>query len=179
MSLRTFVYAALLCGSTLGIATAHEPASSSMKISGVLNFSSPDSQAADALFTQLESNAGRIVQLDLEIKPRQQVDDIGYALISEQAGSANNEFICGDGNYGFIDNKKAGLTLSFHHPENFHSPTTINIGDRYSFPFQSVHCGIESYTSKAFTSLKVSGAFVIFSADIPTATEIVLFPYKK
>lgn len=160
-------------------AAAHDLQQTAAKISSVLNFSTSGSGAADAFFKQLESNAGKVVQLTLEIIPNQQSDDLGYSLSPERDASQSGMIVCGDGNYGLIDNQNSGFELSFNHPENKHSPTKINIGDRRSFPFQTVYCGIEDYTSAAFTSLKVSGEFVVFFAEIPTANQIVLFPYAR
>ncbi|MEP0519550.1 MAG: hypothetical protein ABJO09_05195 [Hyphomicrobiales bacterium] len=178
MTIRILICTALLSCFAVNTATAHGPAVPAETVFGILNFSKPDAHAADEFFTQLETNTGKVIQLNLEIIPRQGGDDVGYELLSKQLETGENSIICGNGRYGLVDNEGSGFTLTFNHPQNFHSPTKINIGDRHSFPFQSVHCGIENYTSQTYTNLEVSGTFLVFSAEIPTAMEIVLFPLE-
>lgn len=159
-------------------AAAHDLHIPAEKITAILDYSKPNADAADAFFSQLEKNSEKLVKLELEIVPRQTSDESGYSLSAANGNSEAETLLCGDGHYGLVDNQITQYELTFNHPENFHSPTTINIGDRRSFPFQTVYCGIENYTEFTYTSVKVTGEFVVFSAGIPTAVQIVLFPYS-
>lgn len=178
MKYRTHVLVAVFYWLALGMVSAHELPTTVKTISAVLDFAHSNSNTADNFFNELEDNAGKVVKLDLELIPNQGAEDLGYALYAEGMATKEDQIICGSGNYGLIDNLTTNFELSFTHPENFHSPSTINIGDRRTFPFQSVYCGMENYTSQTYTSLKLSGTFVVFVAQIPTANQIVLFPYN-
>ncbi|MFK8035132.1 MAG: hypothetical protein AB8B94_13395 [Hyphomicrobiales bacterium] len=178
MKCRTHVLGAVFYWLALNLGSAHELPTTIKSISAELNFANSETINADIFFEKLENNDGKIVRLDLEIIPNQEPGNLGYTLHAVGMESEKDQFICGNGNYGLIDNLTTNFVLSFTHPENFHFPSTINIGDRRTFPFQSVYCGIENYTSLAYTSLKLSGTFVVFVAQIPTANQIVLFPYN-
>lgn len=178
MKYRTHVLAAVFSCLTLGSVSAHELPATVETISAVLDFTDSKAKTADAFFIQLENNAGKVIELDLTIIPNQEADNLGYALHAEGMAAKKDQIICGDGNYGLIDNQTTNFELSFNHTLNSHSPTRINIGDRRIFPFQTVYCGIENYTSLTYTGLKISGTFVVFVAQIPTANQIVLFPYN-
>lgn len=168
-----------------------------VEISAILDFSSPDEASANALFEKLHANSGKAVQLSLKIIPHQPtppankvVKTSAASLSDGQAGYVLKErkpdfisenstsIVCGFGKFGGVDNFGTDYELTFNHPSNFHSPTTIIMGNRQSYPFHSIICGVEDYTKQEFTHLHIKGAFVVMIATIPTAQEITLFPYN-
>ncbi|PCJ92222.1 MAG: hypothetical protein COA52_07715 [Hyphomicrobiales bacterium] len=172
-----------------------------VEISAVLDFSSPDEAAANTFFEKLHANSGKAIWLNLEIIPHQPFSPLiktenegskknvarildgqsGYVLREKARDSMprnRGDIVCGSGKFGGVDNYDQDFELTFNHPIHFHSPTTIIIGNRQSYPFHSIICGVEDYTRQELTHLHIKGAFVVMSATIPTAQEITLFPYN-
>lgn len=148
------------------------------KVKAVLNYDKDGAAAADTFYKALDAHSGRVIHLTLEIVPRQDAASPGYELSLDPppAGEAE-KILCGNGNYGIVDNYRSTYSLSFQHPDHFHAPAEIKIGNRATHPFQAVWCGVEDYSSKELTHLHLSGDFVVMSADIPTAVSYVLYPY--
>ncbi|MGE0502279.1 MAG: hypothetical protein AB7I79_14140 [Rhizobiaceae bacterium] len=147
-------------------------------VSATLDFAADTPDQADAFFEALRQHAGKPIRLALDIAPRQASDDVGYVVRPEPPDEQGEPVPCGTQKYGVIDNLVTGYSVSFDHPSNHHTITTIHVGDRQTFPFNGLICGVEDYTSKEFTHLHVSGAYIVVEAAIPTAVELTLFPYK-
>jgi hypothetical protein len=147
-------------------------------VRAVLDYSNGSERAADAFFKALGANSGKGISLVLQIIPRQDAKDPGYALSRDPAAAGEGEnVLCGQGNYGLVDNYASTHRLTFQHPKHFHAPTHIIIGDRKTFPFHGIRCGVEDHTTKELTHLHVSGSFVVTAAEIPTAISYTLYPY--
>lgn len=147
-------------------------------VTGILDFREGSGRAADAFFEALSANSGKVIALVLEIVPRQDANSAGYTLIKDISAERTSEpILCGTSAYGIINNYRSSFRLSFQHPEHFSAPTEILIGARQEYPFHSIRCGVEDYTSKELTHLHVSGHFVVAAAPIPTAISYELYPY--
>ncbi len=139
---------------------------------------------ADKLFSQLEKNKGKVVELYLKITPAKESAAKGYTLKylrqnqldAEKESTSDNTVSCGDGLYGVLENYRDDLILDFQHPSHFHSPTKVFIGNRMNHPRNSAACSTEGYMQNDKTPLYVRGSFVVEAESIPTAIEYVLFP---
>ena len=157
-------------------------------VKGMLDFSIGDdvgeSPSADEFFAALDANDGKVIKLDLEIIPNQDGDP-GYSLEIDPAtpaaspdGPDPSNIVCGDGVYGIVENYRSFYSLGFQHPQHFHAPTAIRLGNRVGYPLHTIICGIEAYTAQSRTSLYISGHFVVTTAAIPTAVTYDLYPYN-
>lgn len=170
----------LYCGMVAVISGWAAPAMAEPPVSVVatLDYAKPDEAAAETLFSQLGEADGKAVHLRLRIVPGQTEGSTGYSLTAASTG-ADTSVTCGrDGFMGVVDNGKTGYELNLGHPTNYHTQLTVSIGDRRSFPFNSVICDITGYTDNAYTPLKIDGTFVVAVGAIPTQTQIRLFPYN-
>lgn len=149
--------------------------SAAPQVKAVLDYAEKKGETADAFFRQLDRHNGQIVRLDLQIKPWQAEDDPGYSLTAKPGKS---RVVCGNGTYGLIDNDKTEYLLKLQHPKHFHAPTAIHIGSRADTPLQALWCGVEDYTEITFTSLHLTGYFIIHSLPVPTANQYTLFPVE-
>ncbi len=149
-----------------------------VSVVAALDYAKPDVRAAETLFSTLANADGKAVHLRLEIVPGQAEGSAGYSLMAS-SGGADGSVTCGrDGFMGVVDNGKTEYELNLGHPANHHTQLTISIGDRRSFPFNSIICDIAGYTENTYTPLKLDGNFVVAIGAIPTQTQIQLFPYN-
>jgi hypothetical protein len=165
----------------VGLAAAHAQArdttGSLPLVRGRLDYSGGGGAAADNFFRALRQNAGNVISLDIEIVPNPSGDSPGYSLVKDHTSPRTAaDLVCGSDNQGRIDNLRSAYRLSLQHPENFHTPTEIVVGDQLNFPFQSVRCGAEGARER--TALHVRGFFVVETAEIPTARSYFLYPYR-
>lgn len=171
---------ALLAISTTGFAqetggAVGDPAT----VKAVIDYSETGSGEADRFFELLDANTGKVIALELDIIPRQEEGSPGYSLSEDAEGESVEDVVCGSGSVGIIDNFSSVYRLTFQHPDHFHAPAEIVIGDRARYPFQSIRCGAESVGENAFTQLHVAGHFVVATAEIPTAVTYTLYPYDQ
>lgn len=178
--MKLFAVATILVAVAVAVsaAQAKDVAGRPALVKVVLDYNKPSSRAADAFFKALDAHSGKAISLVLEIVPKQDKNDPGFSLAKDQRGSATSDkILCGQDNYGVVDNYRSAYRLGFQHPENFHAPTEIMIGERTQYPFHAIRCGTENYTTKELTHLHVSGHFVVMTAGIPTANTYTLYPY--
>ena len=167
----------LIAGIAAANAQVRDTTANPPLVRGRLDYSGSGGAAADNLFRLLERNAGKVISLNIEIVPNPRGDSPGYSLVNDHSSPGTSvDFVCGSDNQGRIDNLRSTYRLSLQHPENFHAPTEIVVGDQLNFPFQSIRCGAEGGRER--TNLHVRGFFVIETAEIPTARSFFLYPYR-
>lgn len=156
------------------------------EIVATINLSKTDTQAVDQFYAALSKAGRHPFYLKLKIEPDQTAAGPGYALTRDlafsgastgvPANAANGANVCGNGNWGTIDNFATVFRLGFKPYQDTHSGVEITIGDRVRYPYHNMICTIEDYTSAQRTPLLVEGHFVVSIANIPTAIIYTLFP---
>ncbi len=153
------------------------------EIVAVLDLTTTDSNATDAFYAALSKAGRKPFYLKLTLKPNQESDEAGYSLsrdpLSPKGSPDTSEgaHVCGNGEWGTIDNFRSAYRLGFKPFEDNHSGVDMTIGDRIRYPFHNMICTTEGYTSVQRTPLLVEGHFVVSIATIPTANIYTLFPY--
>ncbi|UTW44502.1 hypothetical protein KFE80_08850 [bacterium SCSIO 12696] len=144
-----------------------------------------EDEHADEFFESLIQYAGNAIKLDLTIIPVQDQQSVAYrmrylapALNAAEEAEIGQQIECGSGVFGVQNNLHRMIRLTFQHPLHYHSPIDIYIGDRIKFPQSSVICSSEQYTSQARTPVHIKGYFFVEVAEVPTANQFVLYPYR-
>ena len=140
----------------------------------------PDEAAFDAFLAALDASSHARIRLTLTIRADNGVagaEDQRFRLARRDATPPAAAEACGSGGtLGFIDNIATRFDLTLRHPAHEHAIVHLVLGDKLTFPDQTLVCLLEGYTEDGFTPLRISGTFWVEKAEIPTAYYYLLTP---
>lgn len=127
------------------------------------------------LHDKLRAHTGQMVYLELELTQSAK-QGFAYQDAMGKRLKCNATTFGMVNNYGLSPSIRRDIVFQFHHPEHFHAPTEIIIGDQRDFPTHNMSCSYNNYVEGGEVTVKISGHFMINIAEIPTALDYHLTP---
>ena len=125
----------------------------------------------------LSRHVGERVYLELSLLPTESIRALEVSRMAAPGEWQARELACGvESELGFIDNVTDSYRITFQPPYSNHALYDVVIGNRLTFPEQSLLCSTENYTSQESTPLRISGYFYVDRTDVPTAYTYLLIP---